>query len=107
MSREIVEAMKALAVEKGIAPDRLVHALEDALLSAYKKQPGAAKYARVEMDPDTGDYRVIDQGGLDHRGRAVQVQDHVHHALGPGPVAIGYEERCALDAQLDAMARGR
>ena len=29
MSREIVEAMKALAVEKGIAPDRLVHALED------------------------------------------------------------------------------
>jgi N utilization substance protein A len=60
MSREIVDAMKALAVEKGIAPDRLVHALEDALLSAYKKQPGAAKYARVEMDPDTGDYRVIE-----------------------------------------------
>src|SRR6266487_3722755 len=60
MSREIVEAMKALAVEKGIAPDRLVHALEDALLSAYKKQPAAAKYARVELDPDTGDYRVIE-----------------------------------------------
>jgi transcription termination/antitermination protein NusA len=60
MSREIVEAMKALAVEKGIAPDRLIHALEDALLSAYKKQPGAAKYARVELDPDSGDYRVIE-----------------------------------------------
>src|SRR6185503_15971756 len=60
MSREIVEAMHALAREKGIAPDRLIHALEDALLSAYKKQPGAAKYARVEMDPDTGDYRVIE-----------------------------------------------
>ncbi|MDP9346506.1 MAG: transcription termination factor NusA, partial [Actinomycetota bacterium] len=60
MSREIVEAMKALAVEKGIAPDRLIHALEDALLSAYKKQPGAAKYARVELDPETGDYRVVE-----------------------------------------------
>ena len=60
MSREILDAMKALAVEKGIAPDRLIHALEDALLSAYKKQPGAAKYARVEMDPETGDYRVIE-----------------------------------------------
>jgi transcription termination/antitermination protein NusA len=60
MSREILDAMKALAIEKGIAPDRLIHALEDALLSAYKKQPGAAKYARVEMDPDTGDYRVIE-----------------------------------------------
>src|ERR671939_314441 len=60
MSREIVEAMHALAREKGIAEDKLLHALEDALLSAYKKQPGAAKYARVEMDPDTGDYRVIE-----------------------------------------------
>src|ERR687885_1245131 len=60
MSREIVEAMHALAREKGISEDKLLHALEDALLSAYKKQPGAAKYARVEMDPDTGDYRVIE-----------------------------------------------
>src|SRR6185295_14526494 len=58
MSREIVEAMHALAREKGIAEDKLLHALEDALLSAYKKQPGAAKYARVLMDPDTGEYRV-------------------------------------------------
>src|ERR687885_331996 len=60
MSREIVEAMHALAREKGISEDKLLHALEDALLSAYKKQPHAAKYARVEMDPDTGDYRVIE-----------------------------------------------
>ncbi len=33
-------------------------ALEDALLSAYKKQPGAARYARVRMDRDSGDFRV-------------------------------------------------
>src|SRR6476646_7902533 len=60
MPREIVEAMHALAREKGIAEDTLLHAREDALLSAYKKQPGAAKYARVLTDPDTGDYRVIE-----------------------------------------------
>src|SRR5919206_2601933 len=60
MSREILDAMTALAREKGTAEDKLLHALEDALLSAYKKQPGAAKYARVEMDPETGDYRVIE-----------------------------------------------
>jgi len=60
MSREIVEAMHALAREKGISAEKLVTALEDALLSAYKKQPGAAKYARVEMDRETGDYRVIE-----------------------------------------------
>src|SRR5919198_6668443 len=60
MSREILEATRALAAEKGIASERLMGALEDALLSAYKKQPGSAKYARVEMDRETGDYRVIE-----------------------------------------------
>ena len=60
MSREILEAMGALAREKGIAPDKLQHALEDALLSAYKKQPSAAKYAKVQLDTDTGDYRVVE-----------------------------------------------
>src|ERR671937_3310322 len=58
MSREILEATRALAAEKGIASERLFEALEDALLSAYKKQPGSAKYARVEMDRDTGDFTV-------------------------------------------------
>ena len=43
MSREILEAMNALAREKGISPEKLMAALEDALLSAYKKQPGAAQ----------------------------------------------------------------
>src|SRR5437764_6877660 len=60
MSREILEAMHALAREKGIEPEKLMVALEDALLSAYKKQPGSAKYARVEMDPETADFRVIE-----------------------------------------------
>ncbi|MFL5821435.1 MAG: transcription termination factor NusA [Solirubrobacteraceae bacterium] len=60
MSREILEAARALAAEKGIAPDRLFEALEDALLSAYKKTPGSAKYARVEMDRETGDFTVYE-----------------------------------------------
>src|SRR5471032_1539938 len=60
MSREILEAMHALAREKGIEPEKLMVALEDALLSAYKKQPGSAKYARVEMDRETADFRVIE-----------------------------------------------
>jgi N utilization substance protein A len=60
MSRDILDAMHALAREKGIEPEKLMMALEDALLSAYKKQPGSAKYARVEMDRDTADFRVIE-----------------------------------------------
>src|SRR5436190_1040068 len=60
MSREILEAMGALAREKGISADKLRHALEDALLSAYKKQPGSAKYARVDIDPETADFIVTE-----------------------------------------------
>jgi N utilization substance protein A len=60
MSREIVEAVTVLEREKGISSDRLMAALEDALLSAYKKSPGAARYARVEMDRDTADFRVFE-----------------------------------------------
>ena len=60
MSQEIVDAVRALAREKGIAEDKLIHALEDALLSAYKKQPGAARYARVDMDRETADFKVFE-----------------------------------------------
>jgi transcription termination/antitermination protein NusA len=60
MSREIVEAIKGLEQEKGISAETLMGALEDALLSAYKKTPGAAKYARVDLDRDTADFRVFE-----------------------------------------------
>ena len=58
MSQEIVEAVKALGREKGISEETLMEALEDALLSAYKKQPGAARYARVIMNRELGEFRV-------------------------------------------------
>src|SRR6201747_2003061 len=60
MSREILDAMTVLGREKGIAPEKLRLALEGALLSAYKKQPDSAKYARVEVDRETGDFNVIE-----------------------------------------------
>ncbi|HEX2234562.1 MAG TPA: transcription termination factor NusA [Thermoleophilaceae bacterium] len=60
MTKEIVDAVHVLEREKGISADKLMEALEDALLSAYKKQPGAAKYARVEVDRSSGDFRVIE-----------------------------------------------
>jgi N utilization substance protein A len=60
VSKEIVEAVKALEQEKGISADKLMDALADALLSAYKKTPGAAKYARVDLDHETGDFLVFE-----------------------------------------------
>src|SRR5687767_10842039 len=58
MSREILEAVREIEKEKGIEDDTLVHALEDALLAAYKKTPGAARHAHVELDRVSGDFRV-------------------------------------------------
>ena len=60
MSREIVDAIKVLEQEKGLDSETLMAALEDALLSAYKKSPGAAKYARVDLDRETADFRVFE-----------------------------------------------
>ncbi len=58
MSREIVEALRVMEQEKGISFKVLLAALEDALLSAYKKTPGAVQHAKVEIDPDDGEIRI-------------------------------------------------
>ena len=58
MSQEILEAVREIEREKGIENGALVAALEDALLAAYKKTPGAARHATVELD-DSGDFRVF------------------------------------------------
>ncbi|MGZ4403663.1 MAG: transcription termination factor NusA [Gaiellaceae bacterium] len=58
MSQEIVEAVRDIEREKGIESGTLVAALEDALLAAYKKMPGAARHATVEID-ELGDFRVF------------------------------------------------
>jgi N utilization substance protein A len=60
VSRELVDAIKELGAEKGIDSEILMGALEDALLSAYRKTPGAARYARVDLDRDTADFRVFE-----------------------------------------------
>jgi N utilization substance protein A len=58
VSREIIEAVRQIEKEKGIEDETLVRALEDALLAAYKKTPGSARHAQVELDRHTGDFRV-------------------------------------------------
>src|SRR6201987_671808 len=59
MSQEIIEAVREIERDKGIEDGALVSAVEDALLAAYKKTPGASRHATVEMDDDTGDFRVF------------------------------------------------
>jgi N utilization substance protein A len=58
---EMMEALQALAAEKGISVDTLMSALADALESAYKRMPGAHEYAWVTIDPTNFDIRVYAQ----------------------------------------------
>src|SRR5215510_14158615 len=58
MSQEIVEAVREIEREKGIEAGTLIAALEDALLAAYKKTPGASRHATVELDAE-GNFRVF------------------------------------------------
>src|SRR5918992_1315009 len=58
MTQEIIEAVREIEREKGIEGGTLVAALEDALLAAYKKTPGASRHATVELD-EQGDFRVF------------------------------------------------
>jgi transcription termination/antitermination protein NusA len=59
MSREIIELVHELERDRGIEGDTLIAALEDALLAAYKKTPGASRHAVVELDRQEGDFRVF------------------------------------------------
>ena len=59
MSQEIIDAVREIERDKGIEEGALVMALEDALLAAYKKTPGASRHATVELDTDSGDFRVF------------------------------------------------
>ncbi|QYG92666.1 transcription termination/antitermination protein NusA [Iamia sp. SCSIO 61187] len=69
MSRELdmMEALQALAADRGITLDTLMGALADAMEMAYAKMPGAKDYAWVTIDPDTFDIRVWSQD-LDEDG---------------------------------------
>jgi N utilization substance protein A len=55
---DMMEALQALAADKGISTDTLLGALADALESAYKRMPNAEEHAWVTIDPETFDIRV-------------------------------------------------
>jgi transcription termination/antitermination protein NusA len=56
---DMAEAVRLLAAEKGISEETLLQVLADALVSAYKRRPGAADEAEVEIDAATFEIRVI------------------------------------------------
>src|SRR4029450_2255720 len=105
MSREILEAVRQIEREKGIEDDVLVRALEDALLAAYKKTPGAARHATVELGWG-GDFRVcsvelpadIEERLMDEaRERAISELEAAEAENGEGSHTLITEEDLVID----------
>lgn len=70
MNPEMMEALTAVAAERGISVETLFGALAEALEAAYKKQPDAYEFSWVNIDTETGDMRVFAQE-LDEEGEPV------------------------------------
>lgn len=58
MSKEMLNALEALEVEKGISKEIVIDALEAALVSAYKRHYGQAQNVQVEFDEKKGNIHV-------------------------------------------------
>ena len=61
MDYNLMDALDLLEREKGVPRDTILEALANALVSAYKRTPGAAEEARVTIDADTGEIFVYGQ----------------------------------------------
>ena len=70
MDAAVMEALEVLGAERGVSVETILDALANALVSAYKRSPGAAEEARVVIDSESGDIIVYAQE-LDEEGNVI------------------------------------
>lgn len=61
MNQEFILALKTIVKEKGIDEDFLFNTLEDALISAFKKNYSSSQNVKITMNRETGDIHVYAQ----------------------------------------------
>ena len=61
MNHEFIEALDELEKDRGIDKDVLIDTIEQALLTAYKKNFGSAQNVRIDFNREKGDVRVFSQ----------------------------------------------
>ena len=81
MANVDLEALRAIAREKDVAPEILMAALQTALLSAYKHTPHPMPHARVEIDATSGAVVVWAQE-IDGEGKVVEEYDDTPEDFG-------------------------
>lgn len=59
VNKELLNAIAYLSKEKGVSADVICDSLEVVLITAYKKEPDANPNAVVELNRQTGDYKIL------------------------------------------------
>ena len=61
MNHEFIEALDELEKDRGIDKYVLIDTIEQALLTAYKKNFGSAQNVRIDFNREKGDVKVYSQ----------------------------------------------
>lgn len=61
MNKDMMRALNELEKEKGISKDVVISAMETALLSGFKKNYGKAGKVTIDIDRETGDYKIYSE----------------------------------------------
>ncbi len=106
-----MEELDLLEREKGVPKETILDALANAMVSAYKRSPGAAEEARVTIDTDTGEMTVYGQE-LDEDGNVIREwedtpQDFGRIAAQTAKQVIVQRLRDAKRAQVYDIYQGR
>lgn len=73
MNADFVQAIFELGKEKGISPELLYQAVEEALITAYKKNFGSSQNVRVDLNKQTGEIHVYAKKNIvEHVNDALQ-----------------------------------
>lgn len=59
MNADFIEALNAIEKERGINKEILIDAVENALISAYRRNYGTSNNVRAEVDRDTGEIQLF------------------------------------------------
>ena len=104
MNTEFINALDALVKEKGIEKSVLIDAIENALVSAYKKNYNISQDVRVEVDGEDGSFRVFVKKAVVEKVEDPRQEISLEEAR---KINIAYEPEDIVEMEADPGTFGR
>lgn len=83
MSQELIQAVLVLTKQRGFSPEVIFESLEAALLQAYRRELNANPEAYVELNRETGEYKVFAKKkvvtDIENAESEISLQEARHH----------------------------